>query len=136
MESKQNKDMKNKAKEEVAADNLSSEEQLLTSESENKSEDMPVTESTETEPVVEDFEAKYKDTYDKLIRQAAEYDNYRKRTLKEKSDLLKYGGETVLKNLLPVIDDLEIAMKMIDQSEDIAAVKEGIKLINQKFNDF
>ena len=63
----------------------------------------------------------------------AEFDNYRKRTLREKADLIKTGGESVLTNLLPVIDDFERALNNIRQTEDISAVIQGIELIYSKF---
>ncbi|MBI5542035.1 MAG: nucleotide exchange factor GrpE [Bacteroidia bacterium] len=73
---------------------------------------------------------------DKLLRNAAEFDNYKKRTLKEKSDLLKYGSEVVLSGVLSVIDDFDRAHKSISESNDIEAVKTGINLIYSKFNEF
>lgn len=73
---------------------------------------------------------------DKYLRLTAEFDNYRKRTLKEKADLLRYASEEVLKDLLPVIDDLDRALKAIETANDIGSVKEGISLIVNKFNDF
>jgi molecular chaperone GrpE len=73
---------------------------------------------------------------DKLLRNAAEFDNFKKRTLKEKSDLLKYGGEVVLSGVLSVIDDFDRAHKSISDSNDIEAVKTGINLIYSKFNEF
>lgn len=73
---------------------------------------------------------------DKLLRNAAEFDNYKKRTLKEKSDLLKYGSEAVLSGVLSVIDDFDRAHKSITESNDIEAVKTGINLIYSKFSEF
>lgn len=73
---------------------------------------------------------------DKYLRLTAEFDNYRKRTLKEKADLIKFASEEVLMDLLPVIDDLDRALKAIETANDISAVKEGISLIVNKFNDF
>jgi len=73
---------------------------------------------------------------DKHIRLAAEFDNYRKRTLKEKSDLLKYGAESTLKNMLPVIDDFERALKLIESTPDEDPVKSGILLIYNKFREY
>jgi len=79
---------------------------------------------------------KYNELNDRYLRLAAEFDNYKKRTLKEKSDLLKYGGESVLTNLLSIIDDFERAQNSIKSSSDIEAIKQGIELINTKFQDF
>jgi len=76
---------------------------------------------------------KLKDTY---IRLMAEYDNYRKRTIKEKADLIKNGGEKTLVALLPVIDDFERAMQTIETASDIASLKEGVALIYNKFTTY
>lgn len=76
---------------------------------------------------------KLKDTYLRLV---AEYDNYRKRTLKEKSELIRSGGEKALTDLLPVVDDLEIALQNLDKATDLDALKEGVHLIYSKFVDY
>ncbi|MFA6127346.1 MAG: nucleotide exchange factor GrpE [Bacteroidales bacterium] len=73
---------------------------------------------------------------DKYLRLSAEFDNYRKRTLKEKMDLTKMGGETVLLRILPVVDNLERAIQSIRETSDIDAVKQGIEIINTNFRDF
>ena len=70
---------------------------------------------------------------DKYLRLSAEFDNYRKRTVKEKAELIKNGGSKVITTLLPVIDDLERAQQNMDKYEDVAAVKEGVNLIIDKF---
>ena len=72
---------------------------------------------------------------DKYLRLTAEYDNYRRRTLKEKMELSKSAGEEILQSMLPVIDDFDRALESIDESQDIEAVKEGIHLIYNKFRD-
>ena len=76
---------------------------------------------------------KLKDTHLRLV---AEYDNYRKRTLKEKSELIRSGGEKALTDLLPVVDDLEIALQNLDKATDLDALKEGVHLIYSKFVDY
>lgn len=73
---------------------------------------------------------------DKYLRLSAEYDNYRRRTLKEKMELTKTAGESILLALLPVIDDFDRALAHMDDAKDIESLKEGIKLIHTKFNDF
>lgn len=73
---------------------------------------------------------------DKYLRLSAEFDNYRKRTQREKMDLIRYGSEDVLKAILPVVDDFERAMKSLDNSTDIDAVKQGLHLIHAKFAEF
>jgi len=85
---------------------------------------------------ISELELKVNEWQDKYIRISAEFDNYRKRTLKEKSDLLKYGSEDALKSLIPVIDDFERGMKSIDQAQDMNSVKEGMLLIYNKFREY
>lgn len=90
-------------------------------------------EESATEPSLEDELARLKDTHLRLV---AEYDNYRKRTLKEKSELIRSAGEKVLREILPVVDDLDIAMANIESSEDVEGVREGIRLIYGKLGEF
>jgi molecular chaperone GrpE len=73
---------------------------------------------------------------DKYLRLAAEFDNYRRRTLKEKMELSKTAGEDILVNILPVMDDFERGLSNIDKAKDIKAVKDGIQLIYNKFGEF
>ncbi len=80
-------------------------------------------------------EQKYNESQDKYLRLSAEFDNYRKRTLKEKSDLLKTAGEDTIKKILPVLDDFERAMNAMQTSKDIEAVKGGIDLIYSKLKE-
>ncbi len=72
---------------------------------------------------------------DKYVRLSAEFDNYRKRTLKEKMDLMSSAGEDVIKSLLPVMDDLERALAAMEKTSDVAAVREGVVLISNKLRD-
>lgn len=88
--------------------------------------------STDTDKTAE-YEATIADLKDKYLRQAAEFDNYRKRVLKEKSELIQNGGESVISSLLPIIDDFERALQNMKKSDDTAALKEGVELIFQKF---
>jgi molecular chaperone GrpE len=85
---------------------------------------------------LEKLTEKYNEINDKYLRLAAEFDNYKKRTLKEKSDLLKYGSESVLLNLLNILDDFERAESSLKESSDIESIKQGIELINNKFREF
>ena len=71
---------------------------------------------------------------DRYLRLAAEFDNYRKRTLKEKAELIKNGGEKTLTAILPVLDDFERALKNMEANEATQAMKEGVELIFNKFN--
>jgi molecular chaperone GrpE len=85
-----------------------------------------------TDNVAEEL-AKLKESY---LRLMAEYDNYRKRTVKEKEELIRNGGEKTLVALLPVIDDFERARQTIDTAVDMEAVKAGVELIYSKFRAY
>jgi molecular chaperone GrpE len=76
--------------------------------------------------------AEHQAIHDKHIRLFAEFDNFRKRTAKERLDLLQYAGENTLKAVLPVLDDMDRAIANNDAVSDIDAIREGIKLIHQK----
>jgi len=107
--------------------------------SEEKSDNMTEESTSEGEnsaPKEENFEEKYNELNDRYLRLMAEFDNYRKRTLKEKMELTKNGGEDVLKGILPVVDNMERAMKSMETATDTEAVKEGINLIYKKFQEF
>lgn len=96
-------------------------------------------ELTESEKVVAELaelKAKYADLSNSHLRLMAEFDNYRKRTLKEKSDLIKNGGESTIVRILPVVDDFERAMSVLGNATDMQAVVDGIGLIYTKFSDF
>jgi molecular chaperone GrpE len=74
--------------------------------------------------------------YDKYLRLSAEFDNYRKRTLKEKADMLRSANEDLLKDILPIIDDFERGIDHIEKAPDFDALKIGVQLIYNKFNEF
>jgi molecular chaperone GrpE len=73
---------------------------------------------------------------DKYLRLSAEFDNFRKRTLKEKMEMSKYAGEELLKEILPFMDDFERALKHLETSENCIGIKEGIDLIYVKLSEF
>lgn len=79
-----------------------------------------------------DYAQQIADLKDKYLRLAAEFDNYRKRVLKEKSELILSGGEKVIVSILPVIDDFERALDNIDKAKDLQSAKSGIDLIYHK----
>lgn len=85
---------------------------------------------------LEALQKNYSKLNDSHLRLMAEFDNYRKRTLKEKSELIKTGGENIVSNLLPVIDDFERALQNIRSTEDVKALAEGVELIYGKFISF
>lgn len=82
------------------------------------------------------LEEKLADAQEKYIRLSAEFDNYRKRTLKEKMELTKSAGESLLTNILPVMDDFERALQVMESAADCKSMKDGIDLIYSKFQDF
>ncbi len=103
-------------------------------DSEAKAETEKVAENAEAPQ--EDWQGKYNELNDKYLRLMAEFDNYRKRTLKEKMDLTKYAEEDVLKGILKVVDDMERAITNMENAPDMNAVKEGVELIYKKFKSF
>ena len=84
------------------------------------------------EPTPEEVIAVWRDKY---MRLQAEFDNYRKRTLREKMDLVASGGQDVIKSMLSVLDDMYRAVAASEKSDDIAALREGERLVLQKFED-
>ncbi len=83
------------------------------------------------EEKLEKAEKELADMKDQYLRKAAEFENYRKRTLKEKGELATYGAENAVKAILPVLDDFERAMA--DKSDDVKSVRDGMQLIFNKF---
>lgn len=99
--------------ENIASDNVSEQEQSDVLQTEKMSEELSA-------------------WRDKYVRLSAEFDNYRKRTLKEKMDLVSTASEDVIKSLLPVLDDLDRALQAMNNATDVAAVREGVVLISNK----
>ena len=103
-----------------AQENASSEEKELTAEEKLGKE------LEEAQKVIDEQKDKY-------LRLSAEFDNFRKRTLKEKAELIKNGGEKAINAILPILDDLERALQNMQKAEDVKAIYEGVELIYQKF---
>lgn len=82
------------------------------------------------------WEAKYNELNNSYLRLNADFDNYRKRTLKEKAELLKSGSERVLVDVISVVDDFERALDNISTAGDVEAVKQGVDIIYNKFRNF
>ena len=82
------------------------------------------------------WEEKYSTLNDTHLRLMAEYDNYRKRTIREKAELIKSGGAAVLTNLLPVVDDFERAMNTLQATDDVQSAVNGVKIIYDKFINY
>lgn len=126
-----NKDMNEeelKAQQEETLDNVATTQQ----DEGDKTEEQPAKEMS-VEDKLAAAETKVAELQDKYLRQVAEFDNYRKRTIKEKAELILNGAEKTITAILPVLDDMERALKNMDKMEDVAAVKEGGDLIFQKF---
>lgn len=85
---------------------------------------------------MEELQQKYDELNDSYLRLHAEFDNFRKRTMKEKADIIKSGGERVLSDMLPLADDFDRAMQALHESEDREAMLEGMDLIYSKFIGF
>lgn len=91
---------------------------------------------TEEEKLAQELEEANKvieEQKDKYLRLSAEFDNYRKRTMKEKAELILNGAEKTVSSILPIVDDFERALKNMETATDVAAVKEGVELIYNKF---
>ncbi len=104
----------------------------------NLQEEQPIAaeESATDDNVAEEKEAlrkKCEEMSDAYLRLMAEFDNYRKRTLREKADLIKSGGENILVGLLPVVDDFERAVQNVQSAADVASIAKGVELIYTKF---
>ena len=115
---------------------VQSEERNTAEDKDMKTEDVKTEENdeaTELAKQLDEANALNEELKDKLLRLHAEFDNYKKRNLKEKADLIKNGGEKVLESFLPVIDDFERALDVISKSDDHKAIKEGVELIHDKF---
>ena len=89
----------------------------------------------EADPL-EELQKKYEEVNDSYLRLHAEFDNFRKRTMKEKADIIKSGGERVLTDMLPFADDFERALQALHTAEDKEAMVEGMDLIYSKFLNF
>lgn len=103
--------------------------------SKEKEEKTTDEQSAEEKPAdeVEKLQNELDSLKDKYLRLSAEFDNYRKRTMKEKAELILNGGEKCISSILPIVDDFERALKNMETAEDVAAVKEGVELIYNKF---
>jgi molecular chaperone GrpE len=107
-------------------------EEKLNDNNEETIEDFEVVKKS----VEEELTEKLAEMQDKYLRLSAEFDNFRKRTLKEKMEITKTAGESIIISILPVIDDFERALKSMDQSDDSDSIKAGIILIYNKLSDF
>ena len=121
----------------VKEEDLNLEETLNNAEEQPQDEQAenaaPMTHEEELEKELETAQETIEEQKDKYLRLSAEFDNYRKRTMKEKAELILNGGEKSLSSILPVVDDFERAIKTMETATDVQAVKEGVELIYNKF---
>jgi len=108
---------------------------LNSEESENAESSIEDNLSAEPDPL-EELKRKYDELNDSYLRLHAEFDNFRKRTMKEKADIIRSGGERVLTDILPFADDFERALQALHMAEDKEAMVEGMDLIYSKFVNF
>ncbi|MDO9634887.1 MAG: nucleotide exchange factor GrpE [Paludibacter sp.] len=102
-------------------------------------QEVEMTSEETAERIIADIESlnqEVSELKDKNLRLMAEFDNFRKRSLKERGDMIKYAGEEVLIRILPLVDDFERALQAMETSEDAQAVKDGVDLIYSKFISF
>lgn len=131
-------DMNPKEKESFKEEELNVEQTLNTAEEEQPQEKIveetaALTKEEELGKELEEANATIEDQKDKYLRLSAEFDNYRKRTMREKAELILNGGAKSITSILPVIDDLERAVSTMQTATDVEAVKEGVELIYSKF---
>lgn len=127
---------KNQNEEEELKQNQAANEETEAQAEETQNKEEGNEELTNEQKLEKELEAANKaieEQKDKYLRLSAEFDNYRKRTMKEKAELIKNGGEKTISAILPILDDMERALQNAQKSEDIQAVCEGIELISQKF---
>ena len=128
---------KNPSIEEEVFNNEETVEETPVCEEDNQQEEQAEVELSVEEQLMKELDEKQKEVdelKDKHLRLSAEFDNYRKRTLKEKAELIKNGAEKTLTAILPILDDFERALKNLEVSEETKAMYEGVELIFNKFN--
>ena len=101
----------------------------------NGTKDTSETTAVTEESKVIELQNKVAELNDKYLRLYSEFDNYRKRVIKERVELIKSSGEDIFREILPIIDDFERALKSTNEASDIKAVKEGMNLIYNKFKN-
>lgn len=126
--------MSKKEQEQVKEEELQQEETQTEAQNDEveSQEEQPAKEETPEDKIAA-LQAELEKSQKEYLFLMAEFDNYRKRTVKEKAELIKNGGEKAMLGLLPVIDDFERAIDAIDKSSDVEGLKEGVDLIYNKF---
>lgn len=122
------------AQEQAEELNVPSQKEIKEEKDEKKKDKSSEKENVEDQ--IEELGQKLLEMNDKYIRLSAEFDNYRKRTLKERMELTKNAGEQILMGILPVMDNFERAMASMEKTTDVQALKEGVELIYLNFKTF
>lgn len=119
--------------EEAANENIKASVEENTAENTVEQENVELTAEEKLQKELNEANEKISTLEDKYLRQVAEFDNYRKRTIKEKAEIIKNGGERVIESILPVLDDFERAMSNMAKDENAAEILTGVELIYNKF---
>ena len=127
------KEKDTKKKEEEFKGSENEQDIKVTSEEDKEKGQEEAIEKEEDKDPLEKANEQIAELKDKYLRSVAEFDNYRKRTMKEKAELIVNGAEKAVSAILPVMDDMERALATAEKTEDVEALKEGMKLIFQKF---
>ncbi|MEE1091155.1 MAG: nucleotide exchange factor GrpE [Paludibacteraceae bacterium] len=117
-----------KKEKETKVEETQNETQEVKQEAQETQTEAQETETQEAEEINE-WEKKYNNINDSYLRLMADFDNYRKRTIKEKADLIKNAGERIITDFLPIVDNFERALNSMKTAEDIEAVRQGVELI-------
>lgn len=131
------KNKKNNAEEPVNGENAQNEQDLNTNQDTEATQDS-TSENTSTDETAEKVTSEEKlradltEANDKYLRLYAEFENYKRRTVKERIELMQTAGKDIFQSLLPVLDDFERAMKAMETASDVASVKEGVSLVHNK----
>lgn len=127
--------MEQEIKNEDVNEEIVNEEQETTAEEQVEAAETKESDKKELTPEekISELEKQIEELKNQQLYKMAEFDNFRKRVMQEKADLIKNGGAKVITTLLPIIDDMERAQQNMDKYEDVAAVKEGLSLIIDKF---
>lgn len=127
--------MEQEIKNEDVNEEIVNEEQETTAEEQVEAAETKESDKKELTPEekISDLEKQIEELKNQQLYKMAEFDNFRKRVMQEKADLIKNGGAKFITTLLPIIDDMERAQQNMDKYEDVAAVKEGLSLIIDKF---
>ena len=134
MSEQQQNEAEEQQKEQQTAENAAAEETAANAS--DNTEETPAAEETQQPSELELAQKKIDELNDKYLRLSAEYDNYRKRTLKEKSDMRKSAGADILVGILPVVDDFERALAHMTEAQNVDSLREGVELIYKKFNEY